>query len=389
MGKTLNEIAQELKASNKKSQLIYAFNGTGKTRLSREFKELISPKSQEDDEHIGNLEYKKILYYSSFTEDLFYWDNDLENDAQIKLKIHPNSFTNWVFMEQGLELKVTENFQRYTNTRLTPNFNQQYEIKDGNGRRVVIPAFSEVTFSYETGDDTPKNHIKISKGEESNFIWSIFSTLIEEVIQIRNQVEHRQTNKFDSIEYIFIDDPVSSLDENHLIELAVNLAKLIKSSDFNNNKIKFIITTHSSIFYNILYNELSLTEGFLLEKYEDESFSLNKKQGGSNSAFSYHIHLKQTLETAISNNMIEKYHFTLLRNLYEKTASFLGYKNWSDLLPDNDSRQNYYSRIMNFSSHSSLANETSIYLTDAEKNIVSYLLNDLTNRYNFFKSEEQ
>lgn len=388
MGKTLNEIAQELKASDKKSQLIYAFNGTGKTRLSREFKELISPKSQEGDEHIGDLEYKKILYYSSFTEDLFYWDNDLESDSQIKLKIHRNAFTNWVFIEQGLELKVIENFQRYTNTRLTPNFNQQYEIKDGNGRRVVIPAFSEVTFSYETGDDTPKNHIKISKGEESNFIWSIFSTLIEEVIQIRNQVEHRQTNKFDSIEYIFIDDPVSSLDENHLIELAVNLAKLIKSSDFNNNKIKFIITTHSSIFYNILYNELSLTEGFLLEKYEDESFSLNKKQGGSNSAFSYHIHLKQTLETAISNNMIEKYHFTLLRNLYEKTASFLGYKNWSELLPDNDSRQSYYSRIMNFSSHSSLANETSIYLTDAEKNIVGYLLNDLTNRYNFFKSEE-
>lgn len=43
---------------------------------------------------------------------------------------------------------------------------------------------------------------------------------------------------------------------------------------------------------------------------------------------------------------------------------------------------------MNFSSHSSLANETSIYLTDAEKNIVGYLLNDLTDRYNFFKSQE-
>lgn len=72
----------------------------------------------------------------------------------------------------------------------------------------------------------------------------------------------------------------------------------------------------------------------------------------------------------------------------KKTASFLGYQNWSDLLPDNDSRQSYYSRIMNFSSHSSLANETSIYLTDAEKNIVGYLLNDLTDRYNFFKSQE-
>ena len=40
MGKSLNEIAGELKDNNKKVQLIYAFNGTGKTRLSREFKNL-------------------------------------------------------------------------------------------------------------------------------------------------------------------------------------------------------------------------------------------------------------------------------------------------------------------------------------------------------------
>ena len=47
MSKTLTEIAQQLKDSQKKVQLIYAFNGTGKTRLSREFKSLIAkPNSQ-------------------------------------------------------------------------------------------------------------------------------------------------------------------------------------------------------------------------------------------------------------------------------------------------------------------------------------------------------
>lgn len=35
MGKSLTEIAKELKDIKKKVQLIYAFNGTGKTRLSR------------------------------------------------------------------------------------------------------------------------------------------------------------------------------------------------------------------------------------------------------------------------------------------------------------------------------------------------------------------
>ena len=42
------------------------------------------------------------------------------------------------------------------------------------------------------------------------------------------EVDDRETNEFDQLEYVFIDDPVSSLDENHLIELAVNLAGLIK-----------------------------------------------------------------------------------------------------------------------------------------------------------------
>lgn len=76
MGKTLEEIAIQLRDCGKKVQLIYAFNGTGKTRLSKVFKELIAPKSEFNEEEIG-LKSKKILYYNALTEDLFYWDNDL------------------------------------------------------------------------------------------------------------------------------------------------------------------------------------------------------------------------------------------------------------------------------------------------------------------------
>ena len=71
MSKTLTEIAQQLKDSNKKVQLIYAFNGTGKTRLSRAFKELISPKAEGEEAQASDLAAKKVLYYSAFTEDLF------------------------------------------------------------------------------------------------------------------------------------------------------------------------------------------------------------------------------------------------------------------------------------------------------------------------------
>ena len=96
MGKTLTEIAQTLKYANKKVQLIYAFNGAGKTRLSREFKKLVAPRNegeeQEDEKPI------KVLYYNAFTEDLFYWDNDLDEDRNRKLIIHPNSFTDWILV---------------------------------------------------------------------------------------------------------------------------------------------------------------------------------------------------------------------------------------------------------------------------------------------------
>ena len=107
MGKSLNEIAQELKDSGKKVQLIYAFNGTGKTRLSREFKDLVSPKSDTEEEDAG-LASKKIIYYNAFTEDLFYWDNDLVNDIAPKLKIQPNDFTHWVFVDQGQDGRIIE-----------------------------------------------------------------------------------------------------------------------------------------------------------------------------------------------------------------------------------------------------------------------------------------
>ncbi len=39
--------------------------------------------------------------YNAFTEDLFYWDNDLAGDAEPKLKIQPNTFTDWVLKDQG------------------------------------------------------------------------------------------------------------------------------------------------------------------------------------------------------------------------------------------------------------------------------------------------
>jgi wobble nucleotide-excising tRNase len=392
MAQSLKEIAKSLKDANKKVQLIYAFNGTGKTRLSREFKELIAPKnpeSEEEEEESGI----KILYYNAFTEDLFYWDNDLDNDTDRKLKIQPNGYTSWILQDQGQEPNITNHFQRYTNDKLTPRFNEQYVIKDKEDRDITIPAYSEVHFSFERGDDSGSDFVKISKGEESCFIWSIFYSLLEQTISVLNVVEEgeRETEQFDKLEYVFIDDPVSSLDDTHLIELAVNISELIKSSK---SELKFIITTHNPLFYNVLFNEFNNADSsrgyrvkhsrkWRFEKLIDGTFSLVDQS--NDSPFSYHLFLLSEIEKAIESQDIRKYHFSFLRNILEKASTFLGYVHWKDLLPNEaeGSREGYYNRIINLSSHSKFSGEEISSIQDSEKSMLEHLVREVNKIYGF------
>lgn len=418
MGKTLKDIAQQLRTPKSvqktvpektkvveevkplpKVQLIYAFNGTGKTRLSREFKELFPCAAEDEQMQRSELASKKILYYSAFTEDLFYWDNDLAFDAEPKLLIRPNSFTRWVLEEQGQDQNIVTNFQRYTNDKLTPRFNEEYKYTGKNEENILVKAFSEVTFSLEGGNNDQVERLKISKGEESNFIWSIFYTLLELAISTLNDIQpdFPEPTPFDNLEYVFIDDPVSSLDDNHLIHLAVDLAQLIKSNESN---IKFIITTHSPLFFNVLCNEFGSDEKterygwkskwfskLRLERNDDGSLNLIEQP--NDSPFAYHLHLISQLEEAIKSGQIEKYHFNLLRNILEKTATFLGYKRWEYLLPETDDGlpNPHAKRIVNFSSHSKHAADEVQPLKPEEKKLLENLVKHIVERHRFWQEK--
>ena len=367
MSQSLTEIAQKLVDADKKVQLIYAFNGSGKTRLSGEFKNLISPKDSDSDEEYQS----KVLYYNAFTEDLFYWDNDLHNDEDRKIMIRPNKYTNWIFQDQGQELNITAHFQRYTNDKLTPSYNK---------------TFSEVRFSFERGDDRGSEYIKISKGEESCFIWSIFYSWLDQIISVLNVDEEegeRETDQFNHLEYIFIDDPVSSLDDTHLIELAVDIADLIKSST---SELKFIITTHNPLFYNVLFNEFNRvksTRKWRLEKLIDGTSNIADQ--AKDSPFSYHLFLLAEIEKVVESGDIQKYHFNFLRNILEKTSTFLGHNNWEELLPQ-ESRQSYYNRIINLSSHSKHNGEEMSIIEDNDKRVLSFLVGRVKETYGFKSS---
>ena len=401
MGKTLDEVALKLQRSKNRVQLIYAFNGVGKTRLSRSFREQLLAKESAaspdvDDETSAR---SPVLYYNAFTEDLFYWDNDLKKGEERVLKIQENHFSDWILGEQGQDGNIVKHFQRYTSEKLTPRFD---------------PSFRSVRFSRDGGNEGAIENIKISKGEESCFIWCFFYSLLEQIIEARNEGDVE--NAEDAYKYIFIDDPVSSLDENHLIEIACDIARLIKQDA---SKLQFIITTHNPLFFNVLVHELgqfkqdkskdvkmlvnelrnldqNKSKGFtellneLLQlnqtkpedvnelvnglrnlvqnKSEDFNKLLNKllqlnqtkpedvklkgttcrvlslledgtyevEENTSDHPFSYHLRLLKEIEQAIDGGAIQKYHYAFLRNILEKTSVFLGHKKWEDLLPGED-----------------------------------------------------
>lgn len=363
---SLTEIAQKIKDSNKKVTLLYAFNGTGKTRLSMEFKDLVN--ESKDDEII-----KHVVYYNAFTEDLFFWDNDLENDNERKLKINKNSSFIKLVERQGKENEIAERFKEFTSSKIEPNINTRT---------------GEITFSLPTGDEEAIENIKISKGEESIFIWSVFFVLMETIIAELNtdEINDRSTDEFNDIQYIFIDDPVTSLDDNHLIQMAISLRKLIVNS--KSNELRFIITTHHALFYNVLFNEFksdreikdNKKEYYLLEKNENMYF-IDKQ---NDTPFVYHLFIKKMIQKAIDDNVIERYHFMLFRNLLEKTASFLGYNKWGDLLivdGMSDEERESYIRFINLSSHNKISDLEVKELKQNEKNLLKLLFDNFKREY--------
>lgn len=379
MSQSLTEIASRLLASTKnegkklvKTQIIYAFNGTGKTRLSREFKDLIAPKNRTGETEHPEVGGIKIMYYNAFTEDLFYWDNDLDSDINRKLLVRSNGFTDMALeflKDENQDGNIISNFQRYTTSKITPSFNDD---------------FSEITFAYQGGGDNSETNIKISKGEESNFIWCVFYSLIEHIVQLLKENEdERSSDKFNDLEYIFIDDPVSSLDDNHLIELAVDLATLIKSGI--ELSLKFIVSTHNPLFYNVLFNELNRvgnTRRYQFQKLNDGTYMLDDSK---DSPFSYHVFLLDELKNVVSTRNLYKYHFNLLRNILEKTSTFLGHNHWEDLIELYVSPEeiSVAIRLINLYSHSKFSGDEMVTIQESEKDIFIKVFNQFLIKHSF------
>lgn len=392
---TLESLAANLITKKSKSSLLYAFNGSGKTRLSMAVKEKLDSDEIGQIQNMG-IDEKKIFYFNAFTEDLFSWDNDLQDDWDRKLNINLEStFLKYILEEQGKENEIIDLFQDYLgilpegndlrtkqqiilpsfqNNYTTVKFSKTYTAKNGNGENERIT----------------ENNIKISKGEESSFIWSIFYTFLNEVILTKNDDQ----DSFPNLKYIFIDDPVSSLDDRKIIEMAVDLASLIKKSNFTkatetvprSSGLKFIITTHHPLFFNVLFNELksdSCSRFVLEHKLQlttgDETYHLKET---SDSPFAYHLKVIDIIDEAIKENQLEKYHYNLLRSLFEKTSTFLGYRSWEEIIPESE-KDKVHRRYLNLFSHDKQSVEEFPDITEDDKEQFKVIYKSFIEKYYF------
>ena len=127
-------------------------------------------------------------------------------------------------------------------------------------------------------------------------------------------------------------------------------------------------------------NAFKKGEKYRLSNNQDGSFNLERQ--ASDSPFSYHLHLIEKLKAAVELDEVEKYHYNFLRNVLEKTSTFLGYDDWSDLLPKttDDSSDPYLKRIVDISSHSKHSGHELSELSQDEKRVLKFLVNKTSNK---------
>jgi hypothetical protein len=320
--------------------LLYAYNGTGKTRLSMAFKE----KGKE-----SGSDKRDTLYFNAFTEDLFSWDNDLENDNERVLRI--NSASNFFngFKQLALEEKIFAYLERYA------TFNYKIDYENWH-------------ISFTKGDN---NNIKISRGEETIFKWCIFLAICELTLD--------GAQAYDWVKYIFIDDPISSLDEHNAIAVASDLSQLLVTG---NGRIKTVISSHHILFFNVVCNELRKKRHnkYFLYKNLDESYSLRRT---NDTPYFHHVASLSELKKAMDSDVIKTFHFNMLRSILEKTSSFFGFNDFGKCIHGVEDDDVLFERALNLLSHGGYSVYEPIDMAEDNKNLFKRILSAFLEKYQF------
>lgn len=338
LSRLVTRIRDDFHSGGQDCVLIYAYNGTGKTRLSMEFKSAGKSSGSPD-----------TLYFNAYTEDLFVWDNDLQKDQNRVLSMNSDSR----FFSGIRELALDESIQSYLNRYTDLDFDIDY---------------INWTISFHKGDE---KNIKVSRGEENIFIWCLFMAICERVIDGHSS--------YDWVKYLYIDDPISSLDDNNAIAVASDLAKLLRKVK---DRIKVIISSHHTLFFNVICNELKKLRTrryFLYRPQDNNGFTL---RATDDTPFFHHIAMLSEIRKAADSGALYTYHFNMLRSILEKTAAFFGKKDFSTCL-EGLKDEVLFARALNLLSHGKYSLYEPMEMLEDNKQLFRSILSAFLSRHQF------
>lgn len=338
----------------KKCILLFAYNGTGKTRLSMDFR------------HIGKVgDTRDTLYFNAFTEDLFSWDNDLEGDADRKLRLNAASRFFAGLDELEMDNRVRPLLRRYA------DFDFRIDTVDW-----VVTFSRNVRAKNELGEEVTVtlDNIKVSRGEENIFIWCFFLAVAELAILTTEDAE-----PYAWVRYLYIDDPISSLDEHNAINVACHISKILRDQD----RVKAVISTHHTLFFNVLCNELKSSEKQFLSKPISGGGYLLRETGDT--PFFHHVAILAELQKAADSGDLYTYHFNMLRAVLEKTSSFHGFKGFTALIKreDDDPDGVLHGRLLNVMTHGNYSLYEPVEMVPENKEFFRSILAHLRQQYTF------
>lgn len=356
--------------------LIYAYNRTGKTRLSMEFKDAGKRKNKKNPTGTPDT-----LYFNAFTEDLFVWENDLEGDSVRRLQLNEDSS----FFNAMSELALDETIAQYLYRYADFEFDFAYKEVAADKGTISKPDF----VSFRKGDQT---NIKVSRGEQNIFIWCVFMAICERMLDGHESYQGKK--------YLYIDDPISSLDDNNAISVACDLAKLLrrattrKDAEGKPAPIRVIFSSHHALFFNVMCNEVGRKiddapsvdhrRYFLHRPSDDGTYTL---QATEDTPFFHHVATLAELQRAADpkKGKLYTFHFNALRSVMEKTASFFGHKGIAFCLKalNNPADEALFNRAVQLLSHGAYAIHEPTEMGEDNKELFRRILREFVMRFEF------
>jgi len=304
----------------------------------------------------GEDEKRDTLYFNAFTEDLFHWDNDLEGDNDRRLTLNAASRFFAGLAELEMDNRIRPLLQRYA------DFDFRIDTQEW-----------AVRFS-RTVEGQVIDNIKVSRGEENIFVWCFFLAVVE--LAMDPEIE-----AYRWVKHLYIDDPISSLDEHNAIAVANHLAQLLKRPE---SKLKTVLSTHHTLFFNVLCNELKNAKRYFINKNATGSGYVLREETGD-TPFFHHVAALAELYQAAQEDRLFTHHFNMLRTILEKTASFHGHKNFSACIKqqEDDPDGILHARLINILSHGNYSLYEPQQMLDENKAYFRRILHDFLNRYPF------